>query len=88
MKYIDSLLQPFVRKIPSYLQDTRDFIRKVEGFMFPPDSLISSLDVALLYMSILHEDIRLTIQEVLKRREDECNIPLNCRLMTAVSGCA
>lgn len=37
-KYVDFFLQPFVKKTRTYIQDTRDFISKIEGLVIPPPS--------------------------------------------------
>lgn len=68
-QYIDSLLQSYVRKTPTFLLDTTDFIRKIEGTAIPTDSLILSFDVVLLYTNIPHDELRSTLQEVFESRE-------------------
>lgn len=45
-KYIDSLLQPFVTSLRTYIRDTTDFISKVEGVLVPEDAIIVSFNVA------------------------------------------
>lgn len=69
-QYIDSLLQPFVWKIPTFLSDIKDFIRKVEDLVIPVDSLIISFDVVSLYASIPHEELRTTLQEIFDLKEN------------------
>lgn len=66
-KYVDSFLQPHVKKIKTYIQDTRDFILKVDGMQIPPNSMLVSLDVVSLYTSIPHEDIRSVVQQYLEK---------------------
>lgn len=68
-QYIDSLLQPYVRRTPTFLLDTTDFIRKIEGTSIPPDSLIFSFDVVSLYINIPHDELRTTLQEVFASHE-------------------
>ena len=52
-KYIDYHLQPIVKKIPSHVQDTTDFLRKINQIDFAPDnSYLASLDVKPLYTNI------------------------------------
>lgn len=67
-KYFDWLLQPLVRKIPSFLHDTTDFIRKVEGVPIPEGAFIITLDVTSLYTNILHVELRTVLQNVLDTR--------------------
>lgn len=69
-QYIDSILQPFVKQVPTFILDTTDFIRKVEGLAIPEEVLLVSLDVTSLYTNIPHEDLRLTLQNVLDMRPD------------------
>lgn len=68
-KYVDSLLQPHVKKIRTYIQDTRDFISKIEDLQIPPDLVLVSLDVVSLYTSIPHDDIRMVVQQYLENDE-------------------
>lgn len=68
-RYIDSILQPFVRQTRSFLLDTTVFITKIEGVSIPPASLILSFDVVSLYTNIPHEELRLTLQETFEKRE-------------------
>lgn len=61
-KYIDSFLQPFVKRTRIFIQDTTDFINKVEGVIISSSSLILSFDVVSLYTNILHEELREVLQ--------------------------
>lgn len=69
-QYIDSILQPSVKRTPTFLLDTTDFIGKMEGFEILESSLLTSLDVRSLYTSIPHDELRVTLQEILDRRPD------------------
>ena len=52
-EYVDYHLQPIVKEIPSYVQDTTDFLRKINQINFVPDnSYLFSLDVKSLYTNI------------------------------------
>ncbi|KAM4012040.1 uncharacterized protein ACNLHF_005390 isoform 1-T3 [Anomaloglossus baeobatrachus] len=55
-KWIDSILQPLVGSLPSYIQDTGDFLRKVDGLFAGEDTLLVAGDVESLYTSIVHSD--------------------------------
>lgn len=68
-KYVDWLLQPFVTKMPTFIRDTTDFIRKVEGTFIPEEALLISLDVVSLYTNIPHNELRNVLQGVLDSRE-------------------
>ena len=51
--YVNYHLQPIVKEIPSYVQDTTDFLRKINQIDFVPDnSYLVSLDVKSLYTNI------------------------------------
>lgn len=53
----------------SYLQDTTDFISKIEEVSIPKDSWILSLDVVSLYTNIPHEELREVLKSCFDRRE-------------------
>ena len=53
---MDLHLQPHVNRLPSYLKDTTDYLRKLqESGPIPPETLLVSLDVTSLYTNIPHE---------------------------------
>ncbi|XP_078539298.1 uncharacterized protein LOC144824087 [Lissotriton helveticus] len=54
--FIDSFLQPEVKKLPSYIKDTGDFLSKVFDIEWQDDYLFMTLDVQSLYTSIRHQD--------------------------------
>ena len=55
--YIDSILKPHVEKLPSYIQDTTDFIKKIQTVgTLPENALLVTMDVSSLYSNIHHED--------------------------------
>ena len=52
-KYVDYLLQPIVKQIPSYVKDTNDFINKINAVKsFPKNSYLVAMDVRALYTNI------------------------------------
>ncbi|CAJ0951533.1 unnamed protein product, partial [Ranitomeya imitator] len=53
--YLDDVLRPFVVSLPSYIRDTMDLLRKLEGISLEPGTLLASIDVEALYSSIPHE---------------------------------
>ncbi|PIK56552.1 hypothetical protein BSL78_06520 [Apostichopus japonicus] len=56
-KFVDLLIQPLVSALPSYVQDTTDFIRKIgEIKNLPLSSLLVTLDVSSLYTNIPNEE--------------------------------
>ena len=58
-EFVDLHLQPHVTSLPSYLQDTTDFLRKQDAMgPLPPETLLVSMDVTSHYTitNIPHED--------------------------------
>ena len=56
-KYIDYVLQPYMKCLPSYIKDTTDFIQKLKNIpKLSKDSLLVTLDVTSLYTNIPHAD--------------------------------
>ena len=57
-RHVDSILQNFLDKIPSFLKDTTDFLCKLNDitYLVTPDSLLVTMDVNSLYTNIPHSD--------------------------------
>ena len=57
-EFVDSYLNPLVSHIPSYIQDTTDFLRKLEGIkhQIPNSAFLVTLDVSSLYTDIPHDE--------------------------------
>ena len=52
-EYVDYHVQPVVKEMSSYVQDTTDFLRKINQINFVPDnSYLVSLEVKSLYTNI------------------------------------
>ena len=51
-RFVDHHLKPLVREIPSYIKDANDFIKKINNFPIPTNSLLVTMDVKSLYASI------------------------------------
>ena len=56
--YVDSILQNFLAKIPSFHKDTTDFLCNLNEIthLVTPDSLLTTMDVHSLHTNILHSD--------------------------------
>ena len=55
--YIDTLLQPLMCFIPSFIQDTTDFLNKLSSLPILPDgTLMVTMDVTSLYTNIPHDE--------------------------------
>ncbi|XP_075684194.1 uncharacterized protein LOC142652437 [Rhinoderma darwinii] len=66
--YIDQILRPFVVSLPSYVRDTMDVLRKLEGIRCDQDVLLASLDVEALYSSIPHDQGCVAVEYFLKSK--------------------
>ena len=55
-EFIDFHLRPLVQKLPSYIQDTTDYINKTPKHNLPENTLLATLDVVSLYTNIPHEE--------------------------------
>ncbi len=52
-EFVDHYLQPMMSNIPSYIQDTADFIRRIRGYTGDTrDTILVTIDVVALYPSI------------------------------------
>ena len=64
---VDIWLQPLMKNLPSFIQDTSHFIKMIEGRQLPQNCLLASIDVTSLYTNIVHEDgIKATIKALHK----------------------
>lgn len=68
-KFVDSFFMPHVLSLPSYIHDTTDLLRHIEGIQVPWDSLLVAIDVESLYSSIPHENGVLMAESFLMEEE-------------------
>ena len=55
--FVDYHLQPLVSRIPSYIKDTTDFLRKLQTLpTLPQGTLLITMDVCSLYTNIPHDE--------------------------------
>jgi hypothetical protein len=68
-EFIDSVLQPLVEALPTYVKDSNDALRILDKFRFPADTIdnkhIFSMDVSSLYTTIPHNDGLIAIKHFL-----------------------
>ena len=57
-QFVDYHLQPLAKKLPSYIQDTTDFLRKLNELPkhLPKDSILVTMDVKSLYTNIPNDE--------------------------------
>ena len=55
-EYIDYFLLPIVTAQHTYVRDTADILRKLEGKSFPQDILITSIDVVSMYTNVQQDE--------------------------------
>lgn len=53
--YVDDILRPFVGTLPSFIQDTKDTVTRLDEIHLTPNTLLASLDVESLYTNIQHD---------------------------------
>ena len=70
--FVDYHLQPLARQVKSYIKDTNDFLRKLDGLEnLPKDSLMCTIDVVGLYPNIPHDEGIAAVKKALERRDDK-----------------
>ena len=74
--FIDYFLNPLVPSLSSYIQDTTHFLRLIEQYRLPPNSIIGTLDVESLYTNIPHDEGLESCEFHLNKRENK-KIPTN-----------
>jgi hypothetical protein len=70
-EFLDFHLRPLVQQIPSYIQDTTDFVRKINSLDIPSGSILATLDVTSLYTNIPHEEGIEACREAWDSRTDQ-----------------
>ena len=70
--FLDSHLDPLIKKIPSVLEDSREFLEKLSGLgKLPENAMLVSFDVVGLYSNIPHEEGLEALEFYLEQREDK-----------------
>ena len=78
--FIDEHIKGLVPKIPSYVRDTPDFIKKVENFHHNGDFLLVTMDVTSLYTNIPNQEGLIAIARTLIREKPVFNLQYNSLL--------
>ncbi len=80
--FVDHFLQPFVCTLPAYIQDTNDFLRKIESQpSLPENAIIASLDVVQLYTNILTKEALSVARSTLATHRPNGQAPTNTELL-------
>lgn len=75
-KFVDAFLMPHVSWLPSFIRDTTDLLKHIEGIQVPPYALLMAIDIEALYWSIPHGQGVWTAGSFLMERE-QTSWPLN-----------
>ena len=69
-QFVDSHLQPLTRELQSYIQDTTDFLRKLQNLLekLPENTLLVKKDVSSLYTNILNNEGIAAVKSYLEAR--------------------
>ena len=71
-EFVDHHLRPLVQRLPSYIQDTTDYIRRIESIQSVPEgSLLVTMDVTSLYTNIPHDEGIEACRKALNERENQ-----------------
>jgi peptide-methionine (R)-S-oxide reductase len=80
-RFIDFHIKGFVKEIPSYLQDTPDFLRTLEDINkqgpLPKNAILVTVDVSALYTNIKHEEGVQVLKSFLELRKDKLEVPVD-----------
>ena len=85
-EFVDYHLRPFVKNLPSNLQDTTDYLTKMKSLNpLPENTLLASMDVTSLYTNIPQNEGIAACEEVWNTRHHQ-NPPTEClvKLLTLV----
>ncbi|XP_077137802.1 uncharacterized protein LOC143803929 [Ranitomeya variabilis] len=70
-KLIDFVLHPLVETLPSYLKDTNDVLRKMDGIQLEDNMVLVTCDIESLYTSIKHEDGLMAVEQFLTMSDQD-----------------
>ncbi|XP_071138469.1 uncharacterized protein [Mytilus edulis] len=77
-EFVDHHLSTHVKEVPSYIQDTTDYLKKMEGLNpLPNNTLFASMDVSSLYTNIPQDEGIAACEEVWNTRSEK-NPPTEC----------
>jgi hypothetical protein len=65
---IDFHLRPFVENLPSHIENTTDYLKKMEKLTIPENTTLVAMDVTSLYTNIPHDDGIAACRKIWKQR--------------------
>lgn len=71
-RLIDTYLHPHVTSLPTYIQDTPNILKWLEGIQVPPNTKLVAIEKEALYSSIPHSKGLSVVKEFLSERPREC----------------
>ena len=74
-QFVDKWLQPYVKNLPSYVQDTTEFINIIEQTKPPSNCKLASIDVSSLYTNIPHDEGVQSVLHFLQNNADKYKYP-------------
>ena len=70
--FVDYHLQPLAKRVKSFVKDTNNFLRKLDGLKdLPGNALLCTVDVVGLYQNIPQNEGLLAVKEALKNQVDQ-----------------
>ena len=85
-EFVDYHLRPFVKALPSYIQDTTDYLRKMQNLNpLPSNTILATMDVSSLYTNIPQDEGIAACEKVWNTRQNK-SPPTEClvKLLTLV----
>ena len=67
---VNSVLSPFVKHLPSYITNTRDFIDRIHDLEIADDEIMVSFDVKSLFTSVPRDETARIVEEILSKDDD------------------
>ena len=85
-QFVDYHLQPLAKKLPSYIQDTTDFLRKLNELPkhLPKDSILVTMDVKSLYTNIPNDEGIEAVKTYLRESDKKSLTPVISPFLTLI----
>ena len=74
-KYVDYFIKPFVAKLPSYIQDSTQVLKKIAQIQNIGSCIMATMDVESLYSNIVHDEGLEALRHFLRSRPDDLMPP-------------